>query len=415
MPSPSPKKNVVFHILQQHFLIAFLTYKLNAMKKNSSPRTAFLLHDLSPYRIPLYEQLTERLDDFQIFCLKAPSPLPDCLKNRVSIFSTGKLHHTILKKIGIPLPSLKLIKALKRWDPHVVVMEGMSNIGNDLFTLPFISKNKIPFIWWSLGYIPSQSHTLRARLGVPLQKWFLRHASASLAYSSFAKKYMISLGADPKTLFVVHNTLDEKKLIIDAEKNKPRSVQLRKKLQLEDRPTAVFIGQINKGKRIDLLIEAFSEVQKKLKEKNPALLIIGDGPSLKEHQDQAKELGLEQDVLFVGQQTDEASAYLLLGDICVLPGLGGLAINHAFSHKIPIICGRADGCEEDLVFTDETGIRLSEVTLESLTSALIDTLSHLEKCKKMGENGFKLITEKITMEHFTKQVEQAIRTAYSNH
>lgn len=377
------------------------------------PKTAFLLHDLSAYRVPLYERLIDQLSDFRIFCHNIPANFPPHLEPYVVHIPAPPFHNAVLKKTGVPLPSFRLIRELKKYDPQTVVMEGMSNIGNDLLALPFVLSRKTPFVWWSLGHIPSQSHTLRARAGVPIQKWFIKRSASILAYSTFAKRYLVSLGADSNSIHVVKNTLDETRLVIQAEEGRAHTPAIRKKLELEDRPVAAFIGRINKEKRLDLLIDAFEKVLTRMEPQQPALLIIGDGPALNDNIDYANSKGLSEHIRFAGNRTSDASAFLSLADVCILPGLGGLAINHAFTHRIPVICSRADGCEEDLVFTGKTGIHLPEMNVDSLAEAIYSILSDPGKAKQMGDNAYKLVTETVTMDHFSHQVVASIANAYS--
>ncbi|MBT3294528.1 MAG: glycosyltransferase [Verrucomicrobia bacterium] len=383
-------------------------------------RVAFLVRHVAKYRVGLYQRLVRVQDiDFRIFCQHLPSTCshtderPDFLGGLpVSGHPMPGWAFAFRSKTGVPLPSLRILRSLVRYRPDVVIMEGISNIGNDLLCLPYLIARRVPFVWWSLGHIPSQSHTLRARMGVPLHRWFVRHAAASLAYSSFAKRYMESLGANPATTYVVHNTLDEQALLKQIEDCRPKATALREQWGLRDRPVVVFAGTINPGKRLDALIDAFADVQRKLELAKPALVVIGDGPGRMECEKQAARLGIDKDTLFVGRQDMEASAYFLLGDVCVLPGLGGLAINHAFAHGIPVICGRADGCEEDLVFTGKTGVRLDEVSVDTLSDAMTRLLSDMPETRRMGENARHLVTTSITMDHFAGTVFAAAQHAH---
>jgi len=314
-------------------------------------------------------------------------------------------------RTGIPLPSFRILANLIRYKPDVVVMEGMSNIGNNLLCIPFILARKIPFVWWSLGHIPSQSHTLRARIGVPLHRWFLKHAGSILAYSTFAKQYMESLGARPTKVHVVFNTLDERDLLHQIDDCKEESERLREAWGLSGRPVAVFAGTVHPGKKLDVLIHAFARVRQRMSPADPALVVIGDGPSLPACKDLVSQLGIERSVYFAGRQDTEASAYFLLGDVCILPGLGGLAINHAFTHGLPVICGRADGCEEDLVFTDKTGIRLDDVNADTLAEATLRMLSARPEAQRMGQNAHELVTKSVTMDNFADTVLTAAKEA----
>ena len=90
-----------------------------------------------------------------------------------------------------------------------------------------------------------------------------------------------------------------------------------------------------------------------------------------------------------------------------MPGLGGLAINHAFAHGRPVLCGPADGCEQDLIKTGVTGWLMKDNSDETLDLTLLTAFSHMDKWCEMGENAFRLITEKITLNRFAATLEMA--------
>ena len=379
-------------------------------------RVAFVTRALPAYRHPLYRRiLAMDAFDFRIFCedvdvndpfRKGTPPPPDL---PMTVVDSPRLRRWCWARSGIPLPSPRLALAVRRYRPDVVVMEGLGNVGTDLACLPDIWLRRIPFVWWTLGDIPATSHLLRARLGRPVQKWFGRRAGAVIAYSSYAVRVMRDLGAAEDRIVNVRNTLDEQEVLSDIERCAPEVEALRAQLKLGDSPVAVFCGTVTPGKRLDLLLEAWSRLPQS--EPPPVLVVVGDGPALPGAKALAEKLGVAARVRFVGRQKETVSAYLLLGRVAVLPGLGGLAINHAFAHRLPVICGRADGCEEDLVHTGETGIRLAEVTPDSLAEALHSLLSRPAEARRMGENAHRLITREVTLENFAAGVIRSARIA----
>lgn len=379
-------------------------------------RVAFVTRALPAYRHPLYRQIL-KMDafDFRIFCedvdvndpaRKGTRPPPDL---PMTVVDSPALRRWCWARSGIPLPSPRLALAVRRYRPDVVVMEGLGNVGTDAACLPDIWLRRVPFVWWTLGDIPATSHLLRARLGRPVQKWFGRRAGAVIAYSSYAVRVMRDLGVAGERIVNVRNTLDEQAVLADIEHCAPHVASLRAELELGDSPAAVFCGTVTPGKRLDLLLEAWARLP--LTEPPPFLVVVGDGPALPEAKALAEKLGVAARVRFVGRQKEKVSAYLLLGRVAVLPGLGGLAINHAFAHRLPVICGRADGCEEDLVHTGETGIRLAEVTPETLAEALHSLLSRPAEARRMGENAHHLITRDVTLREFAARVIRSVLIA----
>lgn len=391
-----------------------------AYNKSISHRVAFVHRGMTKYRLPLYRRLHERGNiNFRVFCQKFN--LPSELVGFSQPFSTDDLPITWLKAanwtvlfkrcFAVPTPSLGMLPSLVQYRPDVVVFESLSNLASDLVCTPYVRLRKIPFVWWSLGAIPSRATSFRSRCGDIIQKWFVRRAGAVLAYSTHGKQFLEGLGADPNRTFVVYNTLDEQSLLVDIERCRPMANKLRQSLGLTGKAVAVFSGTIKRGKRLDLLIEAFAMIRQQPLPVDPHLLVIGDGVDLPRCQALARNLGIKDFVHLVGRQEENASAYFLLGNFAVLPGLGGLAINHAFVHGLPVICGMADGCEMDLVENGKTGIRLAEISSSSLSNAMIKFFKNSKVTREMGQSAFKLITNKITMDNFAMTIEQAVSVA----
>jgi glycosyltransferase involved in cell wall biosynthesis len=379
-------------------------------------RVAFVTRALPAYRHPLYRRIL-RMDafDFRIFCedvdvndpsRKGTPPPPDL---PMTVVDSPALRRWCWARSGIPLPSPRLALEVRRYRPDVVVMEGLGNIGTDLACLPDIWLRRVPWVWWTLGDITATRHLLRARLGRPVQGWFARRAGAVIAYSSYAVRVMRDLGVEEHRIVNVRNTLDEQEVLADIERCSPEVEALRAQLELGDAPVAVFCGTVTPGKRLDLLLEAWTRLPRS--EPAPVLVVVGDGPALAEAKALAGKLDIADRVRFVGRQKENVSAYMLLGRVAVLPGLGGLAINHAFAHRLPVICGRADGCEEDLVHNEETGIRLGEVTPVTLAEALHSLLSRPAEARRMGENAHRLITQDVTLREFAARVIRGVHIA----
>ena len=383
-------------------------------KKQENPEVAFILRGLPKYRFPLFQRLYDRGNlNFRIFCNRFNIPAdiigfsePDSYHNvPVTPAPTSNFAVNFNRKFRIPLPSLKIYRNLKYHKPDIAIFEPLSNLGTDLICTPFLLKKKIPFIWWSLGAIPGRNAGMRSKIGDLVQSWYVKHANAVFAYSSHAKKILESLGADPDYTFNVFNTLDEKAILHSIKDCRPLMAQLKVKLGVEDKMIIVFSGTINRTKRLDLLIKALKRTVVIMQNTAPVLIVIGDGEDLERCKNLSRSLGLKENIIFVGRQEKLASAYLLMGNLMVLPGLGGLAINHAFVHSLPVICGNADGCEVDLVQNYHTGMRLDTMNEQELADTLVELLHQPDLIREMGENAYQLITETITLDNYAETIE----------
>ena len=383
-------------------------------------RLAVVQRVLADYNLPLYQRLAESDTlDICVFSMSYGLP-PAQLGVREVLHPEGVNAHqerharwvwSVERKLKVSLPSARVVRAIIRWRPDCILLEGLSNLGNVLLLFSTRRIHGASIVWWSLGAIPDRPNTWRSRIGDLLQQSFTRQCEAVISYSTHGARYFQDLGVPAEKVFVAHNTLDEQAVFKAIEDCRPHAEALRQKLQLASRSVAVFSGTINKGKRLDLLLRAFVHVKKLSQGSDPLLLVIGDGPALAEMKELASELGISDSVMFVGRQHEMASAYFQLAQFAVMPGLGGLAINHAFAHGLPVICGPADGCELDLVQTGATGIYLPVMNEANLIQAMSRLYADPALCATLGANARSLISQKITLTSYAQQIERVVHVA----
>ena len=394
---------------------------MNNMKRSevNHLRVAIVHRGLTRYRLPLYKYLYERNNiNFHVFSryFKVKSQKlgfseprnNEIIRLPITRVPLSKSHIRFYNRFKIYLPSIKLIREIISYKPNLIILESLSNIVTVLLLTPHILYKKIPFFWWGLGKIPDREDTIRSAIGDRIQQFYIKKAKAILSYSNYGKEFYINLGCDPKKIFVLYNTLDEISILKEIEKCKQLVPNIKSSIGIEDQPVAIFSGTINSGKKLDLLIKSFKIVKENLITLDPKLIIIGDGSDLNKCIILTKKLGLNNSVIFVGRQENNASAYFLLGHVAVMPGLGGLGINHAFIHKLPMICGNADGCERDLVENGKTGYLLEQMSEINLADKLTELMADKDLSAKLGRNAFKLIKTKISINNMVSIIERSI-------
>jgi len=98
-------------------------------------------------------------------------------------------------------------------------------------------------------------------------------------------------------------------------------------------------------KNIPTVIQVFAEVRKRLAAK---LVMVGDGPEKPAAEQLTRELGLERDVLFLGNQ-DCMEELLPQADVFLLPSSSesfGLVALEAMSAEVPVVASNAGGLPE---------------------------------------------------------------------
>jgi glycosyltransferase involved in cell wall biosynthesis len=153
----------------------------------------------------------------------------------------------------------------------------------------------------------------------------------------------------------------------------------------------LFIGRLQARKRLDLLFKACAQ-----QEPAPRLVIVGDGPARQEFKAQAA-LDYPQAEFIGAKHGMELDKYFAEADLFVLPGTGGLAVQQAMSHGLPVLVAQGDGTQEDLV-REGNGWLVPPNDLQALTATLSQALSDPARLRRMGMESYRITKEEINLE-----------------
>ncbi len=297
-----------------------------------------------------------------------------------------------------------LFRQLRKLNPDVILAEGESNILNDvtIYLYSLLYHKKI--IWWSLGLTPGTRETRFQKLYKPFMLRFLNRASHIVGYSEYTKQYY-SQFTDKDKILVANNCLDNEKIDREIAECRKDSVRLRKELKLEDKFVILYVGGFAATKKVDRLINAYRQVKEKYPE--AALVIVAGDKNQEFYEDMVKSMNLK-DVIFAGKVIQGVSSYFLLGDLFVLPGLGGLSIHHAMVHSLPVITAQADGTEKDLIEEGKNGYILKTDTVEELEERMELFLKDKEMAKKFGAKSRQIVEKRINIENMVNNFLKAI-------
>ncbi|WP_188149398.1 glycosyltransferase family 4 protein [Teredinibacter waterburyi] len=151
-----------------------------------------------------------------------------------------------------------------------------------------------------------------------------------------------------------------------------------------------FVGRLVGWKAIDILLDAVATIENK----NFELHILGDGDQRINLQQQAKSLGIEQQVIFHGFLEQRKCAEFLTSCRClVLPSLyecGGAVVLEAMALGVAVIASNWGGPADYL--DDSCGILLDvsrgrEAFKTEIAEAIAKVLDDPDSCKEMGRCG----------------------------
>ncbi|MGE3181451.1 MAG: glycosyltransferase [Phycisphaerae bacterium] len=375
-------------------------------------RVALVQRVLSPYRVPVFERLAAR-PEFTLRVFFGDPVKGTKIKNAAD---TGTLDVRQMKTFclqtkssGRNVPLLwhpALFFRLMAFSPRVILCEGNSNILNNIFIYlyAFLFRRKI--VWWSLGQLPNREYRGLSSLYMKLVQFLERRADGWLGYSSMAVRHFLARGYPRERVFLAVNCVDTDAVFRDIDASASRVDAIRSELRLDDRWVILFVGALEAQKRLDRLFRAFARTRNN--NPNATLLIVGGGAARPELEALARTLNIENDVRFVGEVREGVSAYFLLANAFVLPGLGGLAVPQAMAHALPVICGPADGTEQDFVIDNQTGRVFSGSTDEEIEreieSLLAAWAANPAEAARLGQNAKMLIETKYNIHTFVASI-----------
>ena len=379
------------------------------MSERENLATAFtgqvgLLQRVLPaYRLPFFEALADALPDGLAVIGGQPSSGESILSlnnsyvphtKKLSLFFTTNYHFITPSSPFYLCWQASLSKWVTNIQPSVLVVEANPRLRSTHHAIHWMHKQARPVIGWGLGAPEPQG---------PLTTWrkkswprFLKNFDALIAYSPSGAEQYQRQGFPSRRIFVA-----------------PNAVTPRPSVQPPARPetlsgtrAVLFIGRLQERKRIDNLLRAVASLPTSLQ---PRLLIVGDGPARPGLQALAKQIYPRAE--FPGERTgQDLEPYFEAGDIFVLPGTGGLAVQQAMAHGLPVIAAQGDGTLDSLISPDN-GWRVPPGDQVALAETLTVALSDFPRLRRMGAVSYNIVSEEVNLEMMVSKFLQAIRTS----
>jgi len=169
------------------------------------------------------------------------------------------------------------------------------------------------------------------------EKWkrfISRRADWWFAYNNLSARVVQDLGFPANNTTVVMNSVDTSALIQARDAVTPsQQSALRKDLGLFSKNVGIYTGGLYSQKRISFLLQACRIVRKKIPDFE--MIVIGRGPDEPLVVETAKR---EPWLRYLGAKDDTKKApYWSLANVCLMPGLVGLAVLDSFAFGVPMV------------------------------------------------------------------------------
>jgi glycosyltransferase involved in cell wall biosynthesis len=344
---------------------------------------------LPSYRVPFFDLLADACDGgLSVFAGSPRSEegiLPG-VPNVAQHFRARNLH--LLGGSAYLCYQSGLMAWLRRWDPRTLIVEANPRYLSTGAAVGWMHARRRPVIGWGLGAPPINgplSATRRRR-----RRAFLQQFDALIAYSRRGAAEYAEAGIPRERVFVAANSVSARPA------HKPQ------RDSIGDVPVILFVGRLQPRKHVDHLLRACADMP----QPRPRLVIVGDGPERNRLEALARQV--LPDAEFAGAQHGaELDAYFTRADLFVLPGTGGLAVQEAMAHALPILVARGDGTQDDLV-RDENGWQIPPDDYDALVTALRAALTDKDRLRRMGQESFRIVYEEINLEAMVKGFVRAL-------
>ncbi|RJP73140.1 MAG: N-acetyl-alpha-D-glucosaminyl L-malate synthase BshA [Candidatus Zixiibacteriota bacterium] len=211
---------------------------------------------------------------------------------------------------------------------------------------------------------------------LPITRFSLEQSDAVTAVSAFLKRETEEVFGVGKKIEVIPNFV-RRQGYSDPLAGDPSG-------PVREREEAILthISNFRPVKRVQDVVDTFARVRRECRAR---LIMVGDGPDRSLAERRADELGVTDDVYFLGAQLN-VEEILRLTDILLLPSQTesfGLTALEAMAAGVPVICSRVGGLPE-VVTEGETGYLLPVGDIEGMAARALELLSDWELMRRMG-------------------------------
>ena len=233
---------------------------------------------------------------------------------------------------------------------------------------------------------------------LPLVKFSIEESDGVTAVSKFLKDTTHTNYNIDSEIEVIHNFIDT--TLYKDKKN----IVMRKKIAPNGEKILIHTSNFRVVKRVTDTIKILDLVKNEIPTK---LILIGDGPDRSECERLARELNLQDDVIFLGKQ-DGIEEILTCGDIFLMPSQSesfGLAALEAMSCGLPVISSSVGGLPE-LNMHNKTGYIAEFGDVERMAKYALSLLQNDKKYNVFAKNARARAVENFDTKKIIPQYEE---------
>ncbi|GAB6056784.1 hypothetical protein JCM15415_21000 [Methanobacterium movens] len=320
------------------------------------------------------------------------------------VFYEGNAKIVLIKshKIYYLIPFLALIKLaieVKKINPDILHLQGGNLSPYLLYSLFFSNISSIITIH---GYSSKEVlvhrkvklNSLKFKLVSFLEDYTLRKFDIFIAVGSKLKKWIENSGKLPESkVYFIQNGVN-----LNIFNYKIDKKFCRKKLNISDDNYVIFHAKSfvqNNGQVY--LIKAFSQTLKKIPDAK--LFLAGEGPTKNGLIDYCKDLGISNNVQFLGNISHKKISQLLAAcDVVVIPSVNindleetsGILVLEAMAMKKPVIASNIGGFRDNII-NGKTGILIPDKDTDAIMDNLLLLYNNHTIYQNITENAYDFV------------------------
>ena len=231
-----------------------------------------------------------------------------------------------------------------------------------------------------------------------ITKFSIEQSDGLTAVSRFLQRETVrAFGCTDCEIEVIPNFIDPQ--VYDRAKYK---AALRDQVAASDR-VLMHISNFRPVKRVRDVVRIFARVRQEI----PSVLVmVGDGPDRVHAEAEARELGVDDRVFFLGK-IEAVAPLLSAADLFLIPSQSesfGLSALEALASGVPVV-GSATGGLPEVVRDGETGALCEVGDIDAMAAAAIDMLRDRDRWEEMSTLAARDARERFAMDDVVEQYE----------
>jgi len=223
-----------------------------------------------------------------------------------------------------------------------------------------------------------------------IEYWLYRRAAKIVSVTNAFKRILVANGIPQGKIAVIRNGVD-----LEAFVPGPKPVELARRLGLEGKFVAAYVGTIGMAHGLDVLLSAAERLRDR---GDLAFVLVGTGAERARLEQEARRRRLDR-VIFAGPvDKAEVKQYWRLCDVALVLLKDAPVFHHVIPSKIfeamgtgrPIILG-VRGESEDLLKEAGAGIAIPPENSQALAEAIIKMMDNPALCQEMGAAGRRFV------------------------